>query len=329
MSDNGKSHLGSSPNPLLQPTSANGVYARTALFEQVIEGLTGLINRHREPATETFKFPPVISRAQLQRSGFLQSFPHLLGCVSCLHGEESEIRALVEGRDPDRDWVSGLSATDLVLTPAACYHIYPLVAERGPVPAKGLLFDVASFCFRRERSFEVDRLQAFQMREWVCVGTPEQAVDFRARWKSWAEGLVKRLALPHKIAPASDPFFGRAGKLMAMSQIEQALKFELLIPVHSEESPTACMSFNYHRDHFGATWNLATEAGEVVHTACVAFGLERFALALFATHGLDLQKWPAAVRETLWPDHVGRTTTTEPVRYKNGKVPRADTAVTE
>ena len=43
---------------------------------------------------------------------------------------------------------------------------------------------------------------------------------------------------------------------MAMSQIEQALKFELLVPVHSAEQPTACMSFNYHRDHFGTTWNL-------------------------------------------------------------------------
>ena len=46
---------------------------------------------------------------------------------------------------------------------------------------------------------------------------------------------------------------------MAMSQIEQALKFELLVPVRSAEQPTACMSFNYHRDHFGTAWNLRNE----------------------------------------------------------------------
>ena len=80
---------------------------------------------------------------------------------------------------------------------------------------------------------------------------------------------------------------------MAMSQVEQALKFELLIPVRSAEEPTACMSFNYHRDHFGTTWNLRTEAGEVAHTGCVAFGIDRLTLALFATHGLDLPHWPA------------------------------------
>jgi seryl-tRNA synthetase len=107
------------------------------------------------------------------------------------------------------------------------------------------------------------------------------------------------LGLPWRIDTASDPFFGRGGKLMAMSQVEQALKFELLIPVRSAEEPTACMSFNYHRDHFGTTWNLRTESGEVAHTGCVAFGIDRLTLALFATHGLDLPHWPVAVRKAL------------------------------
>jgi len=84
-----------------------------------------------------------------------------------------------------------------------------------------------------------------------------------------------------------------------MSQIEQALKFELLIPLRSAADPTACMSFNYHRDHFGTTWNLRNTAGQVMHTGCVAFGMDRLALALFATHGLDLQDWPAATRKAL------------------------------
>ena len=34
-------------------------------------------------------------------------------------------------------------------------------------------------------------------------------------------------------------------------------------------------------------------------TGCVAFGIDRLALALFATHGLDLPRWPAAVRKAL------------------------------
>jgi seryl-tRNA synthetase len=111
--------------------------------------------------------------------------------------------------------------------------------------------------------------------------------------------MAGRLALPFRIAPASDPFFGRAARLIAASQVEQMLKFELLIPLRSEERPTACMSFNYHRDHFGLAWDLRGESGEIAHTACVAFGMDRLALALFAIHGVDITAWPAGVRHAL------------------------------
>ena len=36
--------------------------------------------------------------------------------------------------------------------------------------------------------------------------------------------------------------------------------------------------------------------GEVAHSACVGFGMERIALALFRTHGLDPATWPVSVR---------------------------------
>src|ERR1700731_3957191 len=121
---------------LFRSSGVDGLHARTARFERVVDGLQSLITRHREPGVEILRFPPVMSRKHLEKSGYLHSFPHLLGCVSCIHGEESDIRALVEGRDPDRDWVAGLSATDLVLSPAACYPLYPLVADRGRVPSK-------------------------------------------------------------------------------------------------------------------------------------------------------------------------------------------------
>jgi seryl-tRNA synthetase len=86
---------------------------------------------------------------------------------------------------------------------------------------------------------------------------------------------------------------------MAVSQLQASLKFELLIPVRAGAQPTACMSFNYHQDHFGTTWGLREESGAVAHTGCVAFGMDRLAVALFARHGLDVQKWPAAARGAL------------------------------
>jgi seryl-tRNA synthetase len=291
--------LDSIAEALLLSTGIDGVYARTAVFEQVVNGVSTLISRCREPDTEVLRFPPVMSRRQVEKSGYLKSFPHFLGCVSCLGGAEAEIRSAVERSEAGEDWTPGLSAADLVLSPAACYPIYPLVASRGSVPANGLVFDVACDCFRREPSKMLDRLQSFRMREYVCIGSPAQVDEFRRRWMSRAQSFANQLSLNWRIAPASDPFFGRGGKLLAMSQVEQALKFELLVPVQSAEQPTACMSFNDHRDHFGTTWNLRTEAGATAHTGCVAFGIDRLALALFATHGLDLPHWPVATRKAL------------------------------
>jgi seryl-tRNA synthetase len=284
---------------LLAPSGIDGVYARSGVYEDVVEALAALISRCREPGTEVLRFPPVMSRTHLEKSGYLKSFPHFLGCVCCLSGSEAEVRNAVECFEAGEDWTGDLAAADLVLTPAACYPVYPLAARRGTVPAQGLAFDVASDCFRHEPSRDLDRLQSFRMREYVCIGTPEQVDDFRLRWMQRASAIADDLKLSYRIAPASDAFFGRGGKLMAMSQIEQALKFELLVPVRPASEPTACMSFNYHRDHFGTTWGLRNAAGEVMHTGCVAFGMDRLALALFVTHGLSPADWPASVRKAL------------------------------
>ena len=284
---------------LFHPMGADGVYARTALYEGVIEKLAALISRHREDGTEVMRFPPVMSRAQLEKSGYLKSFPNLLGCVCGLHGTEQEINAAVTRFDRGGDWTTSLSPADLVLSPAACYPVYPIAASRGPLPAGGLRFDVAADCFRREPSKHLDRLQSFRMREYVCIGAPEDVAAFRERWMVKAQAIARDLGLSFRVDTASDPFFGRVGQMKAVSQVQQALKFELLIPLRSEESPTACMSFNYHREHFGVTWGIQDAAGQPAHTGCVAFGMDRLAVALFATHGVDTSAWPASVREML------------------------------
>jgi seryl-tRNA synthetase len=59
------------------------------------------------------------------------------------------------------------------------------------------------------------------------------------------------------------------------------------------------MSFNYHREHFGEVWGLHNKAGDVLHTGCVAFGMDRLAVALFATHGADVRVWPQSVLDAL------------------------------
>ncbi|MBV8840337.1 MAG: amino acid--[acyl-carrier-protein] ligase [Alphaproteobacteria bacterium] len=287
---------------LFKPMSLDGIYARTGTYESVVSGLADFISTFREADMEILRFPPVMSRAHIERHGYLKSFPNLLGCVCGLHGTEQEIEQAAGRYYRGEDWTTSLAPNDLVLTPAACYPVYPIVAARGPVPDAGLRFDVAADCFRREPSRDIDRFQSFRMREYVCIGQPDQIVSFRERWIKIAQRIADQLGLSYRLDQASDPFFGRANQMVAIAQYQQALKFELLIPVRSAETPTACMSFNYHLDHFGKTWELLDSAGNPCHTGRVAFGMDRLAVALFAFHGTDLAEWPAAVRNKLGLD---------------------------
>jgi seryl-tRNA synthetase len=86
-----------------------------------------------------------------------------------------------------------------------------------------------------------------------------------------------------------------------VGQRDEGLKRELVTPICSSEHPTAIASCNCHRDHFGLPFEITTADGEVAHTACVGFGIERITLALLHLHGLDPDAWPAAVRSALWP----------------------------
>jgi seryl-tRNA synthetase len=284
---------------IFRPLGVDGVYGRSALYEDVIDRLAAFISRQRDPRAEVLRFPPVMSRRQLERSGYLKSFPNLLGCVCALHGTEAQIRAAADAHETGGDWTQSLAASDLVLSPAACYPVYPLAAQRGRLAESGLIFDVAADCFRKEPSRELNRLQSFRMREFVRIGTAEQITAFREQWMARAESFAAELGLPCVIDVASDPFFGRVGQVMAVSQRQQALKFELLVPYYKGAAPTACMSFNYHREHFGQVWGLEDPRGELAHTGCVAFGMDRLAVALFCIHGVDVGGWPANVRRTL------------------------------
>ena len=286
---------------LLIDTGVDGLYGRSGQFEDVITAFERLIDKFGgADGAEAMRFPPGMNRALFEKSGYMKSFPQLAGTVHSFCGSELDHMNLLQCMEVGDDWTKGQEATDIVLTPAACYPLYPTIAKRGNLPAKGGLFDLQSYCFRHEPSKDPARQQLFRMREYVCMGTESHVTDFRQRWMDRGVEMMKQLGLEVVIDVANDPFFGRGGKMMVNNQRDQNLKFELLIPITSAAKPTACMSFNYHQDSFGQKWDLNLEDGSVAHTACVGFGLERIALALLHHHGLDTVEWPESVRKALW-----------------------------
>lgn len=285
---------------LVVPAGPLGAFGRGAVFEDVLERLDALILRvSRDDHVETMTFPPVIDRSIIERTGYMDSFPNLCGCVHSFTGSEREARALSQRIQSGQPWGELVGTTDLVLNPAACYPLYPTCT--GTVPTDGRHVTMFAWVYRQEPSIEPTRMRSFRVREFVRIGTPEMVVAWRDMWLARGLAMLKSLELPARSDVAADPFFGRGGKMLAAGQIEQRLKFEVLIPVISEESPTACCSFNYHQDKFGQAFDIRLPSGETAHSACLGFGMERVVMALLKTHGFEPPSWPKAVRARLWP----------------------------
>lgn len=281
------------------PVGVPGVFGRGPVFEDVLARFNDAVSRlSKSDGADVMLFPPVIDRRVLEQSEFLDSFPQLAGTVFSFLGNEQEAKKLSERVHAREAWGDLQGMTSVVLNPAACYPVYPSFS--GTIPEGGRLVDMQNWVFRHEPSPEPTRMQSFRVREFVRVGSPDEVVAWRQTWVDRGVELLTSLGLPARPDVASDPFFGRGGRMLAVNQREQKLKFEVLVPVISEEKPTAVCSFNYHQTHFGDTFAIKLPNGETAHTACLGFGLERCTMALLRHHGCDPKTWPQAVRARLW-----------------------------
>jgi seryl-tRNA synthetase len=281
-----------------------GVYGRGDAFERVRLGFDAKVTAASETESpEHMVFPPLMPRRQMEELGYLKSFPHLACTVFAFAGDEEQAAEQEHHAEAHEDWSEHQQMTDLVLKPAACYPVYPAVAARGALAAGGVMVDAGgTYVFRHEPSGDPARLQAFHQREIVRIGEPETVVEWRNRWRDRSLELLRSVGLDATTDVASDPFFGRAGRMLARSQRSQELKFEVVVPIAGPE-PTAVASFNYHQDHFSSVYGIEMDVDgdgdATAHTACLGFGLERITLALVHQHGLDQERWPAAVRGEL------------------------------
>ena len=228
---------------LLVSLGVPGVFGRSGIFEGVVEAFQRCFEEagaHHD--AEVIRFPPVFARKHYVRFNHVHLFPHLMGSVHTFTGKERDHMALVGRLEGGEDWTDGLAPADAMLIPAACYPLYPTLA--GTLPEGGRVVDLRSFVFRHEPSEDLARMQIFRQREYVRIGSAEQAQSHRDEWIERGLGLLRGLGLPVEAVVANDPFFGRGGRMAGASQREQELKYELVVPITSEEKPTAIASSN-------------------------------------------------------------------------------------
>ena len=210
-------HLDALASHIFQPSGVDGVYGRTGAYESVVEALAALISRHRPAGAEVFRFPPVMSRASLEKQGYLQSFPNLVGAVACLEGSERADHAAPPPRTNDGgSWTEDLKPADLVLAPAACYPVYPIAAaaRRGAGRrAMSSTSPATASAMNRRAAWTASRPSA-------CANMSASARRSRSRPSASPGSRAPRAsptrwACPTRVDVANDPFFGRVGTLMA------------------------------------------------------------------------------------------------------------------
>ena len=289
---------------LIVPVGVDGAFARCANFEDVLNRVDCLATDFaRGDRLEVLTFPPVINREVLEKVGYFHAFPHLCGSIYSFFGQEHEARevcARIRGGDT---WDELLGMTAVALNPAACYPLYPLMT--GTLPEAGRSVTMLNWVFRHEPSPEPTRMQSFRVREFVSLGTAQQVLNWRELWLERGVLFMNSLGLDSKLDAAADPFFGSGADSLMASQKARKLKFELSVPVISNDRPTALCSFNFHQAFFGMTFDIRTPDGKIANSACVGFGLERIVMALFRTHGFNANNWPKTLRSRLWPHTNG------------------------
>ncbi|HZP54795.1 hypothetical protein [Actinocrinis sp.] len=240
--------------------------------------------------------PAALTAEGLQRVDYLHSFPHQATFPVRLDPREANLEAFRAGPMVTEDGsvaLIALAPTDQVLTPAACHHVY--ADHEGESLTKARYVTTRNTCFRQEEHYEPLRRQwSFSMREIVCLGSRAEAGAFLSTARLALDQLFKDVDLPVAWLNATDPFFRPPGTPRRRSTRLQPTKYEA---VYGGDLPIA--SVNLHYEHFGAGFGI-TRGGSYAHSACAAFGIERWLFALTDRHGTDPVNWPdlpaAAVR---------------------------------
>ena len=215
--------------------------------------------RIREAAQSTgvmeLRCPDVIQHEVLERAGYFEAFP---------------------------DAATVLADPGYALQPAACYHCYALLAGQS---IDRTAITLAGRCYRRHDATAngAGRYWDFTMREVVLVGLPDWVAAERSAWISRIAALADSLGVAVTVQIAADPFFGPLARGMRVLQQLKELKYEICASIGDEAVPIA--SVNLHESFFASRFDLRCADGSTAHSACAAFGLERWAVALLAQRG--------------------------------------------
>jgi hypothetical protein len=213
-------------------------------------------------------YPALIARGVLCAAEYDRAFPHLLMAGTAARNPDVSPDDLFRSdnlRDPT--WF---------LSPAVCYHTYAQFAGR--TLTRAIMVTARGKCFRdedRELSFGRRQIE-FEMREIVLLGSSAWIDQRVPELQEQVEAVAAELGLAGQWQTAEDPFFLPRAKGKALLQRLKGTKQEYCL---QDSDSLAIASINRHGTFFGERFCISNADQSPVHTACVAFGLDRWAAA--------------------------------------------------
>ena len=265
-----------------------------SLLESIEDAIIAIA---RDERADEWRVPPGIPLATLARADYFRSFPQWLTAASHLSADERDLHRVATADDPAAEARASLAPADSALLPAVCYHCYARFA--GSVIDDRAVVTAQQLCWRHEgdRLAALERGWAFSMREIVCIGSARDVDEFLARGRTRAVRLAVKLGLAAGVVEAEDPFFAPTARGKRLLQRVKGLKRELVLPLGGGRT-VAAASINDHETFFGAAFDISLADGGWASSGCVAFGLERWLLAVLAAYGPAASAWPALPART-------------------------------
>ena len=256
---------------------------------------------------EEAHFPALVDADTLHKCGYFDSHPNAVTFVGNMLEDFDAIEEFRRANScsegallPPHDHIH---VDGMCLNPAACFPCYPTLS--GAKFEKGRAYTWLGRVFRYEsRNISgLDRLYEFNVRELVFVGDDEYVRDCRRRALKVVESLATYFDIDCRVQTATDPFFATVSAAKKFWQAAQEVKNEIKIPsldASGNVKQLACGSINLHGNFFGRRFDIKDAAGEAVQTGCVGLGIERWVLAAFTQHGFEPERWPEAVRRSIF-----------------------------
>ncbi len=262
-----------------------------ALSEQIDRRFLDLASSFK---AEAQTFGPLLPVHDLRKIDYFSAFPHLVSFPASVDPEENNLREFAACNGADAEGSLGTTRNapiHSVLAPAACYAVY--IALQGTEhPGVPRAVTVRGTCFRSERIFEpLVRQPSFSMREIVHLGDAASVKAFLEETRERVLALAAEWGITPSLEVATDPFFDPARSPKYLHATLFPSKHELI------DRGIALASLNNHRNYFGQAFCISS-GGAPIHTACVAFGIERWVAAILRQHGADPACWPVELRQS-------------------------------